>query len=238
MTVQPFRIEVPDSEIDDLRSRLAHTRWPDEVDGADWDYGTNLAYLQSLLAYWHSGFDWRARAADLNRLDHFRAEVDGFGIHFVHQPGDGLAPMPLVLLNDSPAGLAAWMVEKFRRWSDCDGDVEARFSRDELLTNISIYWLTQTINSSMRLYYETLRDPAGWGQSRVPIAALMSSKDMFPTPREWAERSGPVDRWTAIDRGGHFLEWEEPQLVADDLRAFFQPLRERRSVSRSTSASR
>jgi pimeloyl-ACP methyl ester carboxylesterase len=124
-------------------------------------------------------------------------------------------------LNDSPAGLAAWIVEKFRRWSDCGGIVERRFTRDELLTNLTIYWATGTINSSMRLYYESMRDPGVWGRPPVPNAMLMSSRDLFPTPREWIERQGKPSRYTEIDRGGHFLEWEEPELVARDIREFF-----------------
>jgi pimeloyl-ACP methyl ester carboxylesterase len=128
-------------------------------------------------------------------------------------------------LNDSPVGLAAWIIEKFRKWSDCDGEVEKRFSKDELLTNITIYWATQTINSSMRLYYETIRNPGEWGQPKVPTAMLMPLKDMFPTPREWIERQGKPSRYTETDRGGHFLEWEEPELVARDICEFFKDLR-------------
>jgi len=124
-------------------------------------------------------------------------------------------------LNDSPAGLAAWIVEKFRRWSDCHGNVERRFTKDELLTNLTIYWATGTINSSMRLYYESMRDPGLWGRNPVPNAMLMSSRDLFPTPREWVERQANPSRYTEIDRGGHFLEWEEPELVAQDIKAFF-----------------
>ncbi len=128
-------------------------------------------------------------------------------------------------LNDSPAGLAAWIIEKFWRWSDHGGDLESVFTPDELLTNLTIYWATETINSSIRLYAENVRDPGQSGPSEVPTAYLMSSQDFFPTPREWVERQNRVDRWTAIDRGGHFLEWEQPELVAQDLREFFRPLR-------------
>jgi pimeloyl-ACP methyl ester carboxylesterase len=129
-------------------------------------------------------------------------------------------------LNDSPAGLASWIIEKYRRWGDTGGHIESRFSKDDLLTNLTIYWATETITSSMRLYYEAARDPGAWGgaPSSVPVAMLMSSKDMFPTPRSWVERQGPIARWTEIDRGGHFLEQEEPALVAADLRAFFSSL--------------
>jgi len=128
-------------------------------------------------------------------------------------------------LNDSPVGLAAWIVEKFRRWSDCDGDVERSFSKDELLTNLTIYWVTGTINSSIRLYYESARDPGRWGRADVPTAYAMPPKDMFPTPREWVARSSRVDRWTELPAGGHFPEWEVPEALAADIRAFFGDLR-------------
>ena len=127
-------------------------------------------------------------------------------------------------LNDSPAGLASWIIEKYRPWSDCDGNVELRFSKDELLTNVMIYWITQTIGSSIRLYCESVGD-APLLHLTVPAAHLMSPKDMFPTPKEWIARQARIDRWTEIDRGGHFLEWEEPQLVAEDLRTFLRDLR-------------
>jgi pimeloyl-ACP methyl ester carboxylesterase len=141
-------------------------------------------------------------------------------------------------LNDSPAGLAAWIIEKLWRWSDCNGDLGSRFSQDDLLTNLTIYWATETINSSIRLYLETARDPGMWGRVEVPTMMLMSPKDLFPTPREWAERSYNVTRWTEIDRGGHFLEWEEPALVADDLRASFNKLRASSRAEPTSSAPR
>ncbi|MBC7927233.1 MAG: epoxide hydrolase [Bryobacteraceae bacterium] len=128
-------------------------------------------------------------------------------------------------LNDSPAGLAAWIVEKVWRWGDISIPLDRRVDRDALLDNLTIYWMTGTIGSSMRLYYETARDPNAWARPDVPTAYLMSPHDMFSTPRRWVERSARVDRWTEIDCGGHFLEWEIPHLVAEDLRAFFGPLR-------------
>ncbi len=137
----------------------------------------------------------------------------------------GTKPQTLAhALNDSPTGLASWIVEKVRRWSDSDGDIERRFSKDEILTNLMVYWTTQTIGSSMRLYYEVVRDPR-FAPVDVPTAYLMSPKDFFPTPREWVARTSRIDRWTETDRGGHFLEWEEPELVAADMRAFFRDLR-------------
>ena len=108
MTVTPFRIAVPDDELAALRAAIARTRWPDQVDGAGWDYGTELGYLQELVGFWADGFDWRARERVLNSLPQFRAEVDapgfdGFGVHFVHQPGVGPAPLPLVLTHGWPS---------------------------------------------------------------------------------------------------------------------------------------
>lgn len=368
---QPFEVSVPDEVLSDLESRLAETRWPDQLEGAGWTYGTNLNYLQELVAYWQNDFDWSAQQTRINGFNNFMADVDGTAIHFVHElgrdeeaipvlvlhgwpssfvqmldlipllttPSDGqsfdvvvpslvgygfseipkepgmsvakmaelfhtlmtetlgyeryavrgsdlgagviqqlalrypdeiigvhlsgtnpyVAQVPDKLteaeqafvanaqawnqqemayaaqhssypqtlaygLNDSPAGLASWIVEKFRTWSDNDGDLERAFSKDELLTNLTIYWATQTINSSTRLYYETARDPGQFGRVEVPTGMLMSDKDMFPTPRAWAERSYNVVRWTPISVGGHFLEWEEPELVAEDMRAFFASL--------------
>ena len=95
------------------------------------------------------------------------------------------------------------------------------FTKDELLTNLTIYWATKTINSSMRLYYETVRNPGIWGRIKVPTAALMPMKDMFPTHREWVMRTQNHTHYKEISRGGHFLEWEEPELVASDIREFF-----------------
>lgn len=371
-SVRPFRIAVPAEVLEDLRQRLERTRWPDELDGAGWDYGTDTVYLRELAAYWGDGFDWPAREAELNRFEQYRAEVDGIGLHFLHQRGEGQHRIPLLMLhgwpssfvqmldiiplltcgepafdvvvpslpgygfsdvpkdrgmsarriadllaklmtdvlgysqfggrgsdlgggvlrqlavvhpdlliglhlsgtnpfltpvpenlspaeqtfvknrqqwnqqemayamlhsskpqtianalNDSPAGLASWIIEKFRRWSDCGGNLESRYTKDQMLTNITIYWVTGTINSSMRLYYEMARDPGKQGYIEVPTGLLMSPKDMFPTPREWSEGSHNVVHWQETNRGGHFLEWEEPQLVADDLRAFFKLLRNR-----------
>lgn len=126
-----------------------------------------------------------------------------------------------VALNDSPAGLAAWILEKFHAWSDTS-DFVSRYGRDRLLANLTLYWATGSIGSSMRLYYETVRDLGRWGRVEVPTAMLMSPFDMFPTPQAWAERSYNVERWTELGKGGHFLEWEEPASVADDLFAWFR----------------
>jgi pimeloyl-ACP methyl ester carboxylesterase len=131
-------------------------------------------------------------------------------------------------LADSPAGLAAWIVEKFRSWSDCGGEIERRFGKDELLTNLTIYWVTNTINSANRLYFERDRDPRALGPQdrvRVPTAVTIFPADIDHPPREWAERVYDVQRWTEMPRGGHFAALEEPGLLAEDIRDFFRPLR-------------
>lgn len=132
-------------------------------------------------------------------------------------------------LNDSPAGLASWIVEKFRAWSDCGGDVERRFTKDELLTSIMIYWVTQTTSSSIRLYYESRHHPlpafAAGERITVPCGVALTTDPVDRAPREWAERTYNVRRWTELSRGGHFLALEEPELLAEELRAFFRPLR-------------
>lgn len=384
MEVQPYKVHIPEAILQDLKERLANTRWPGEIPGSGWDYGSNLDYVQELVEYWRTRFDWRAQEEAINALPHFRADVDGNGIHFIHQRGKGPNPIPLIIthgwpssffellkiiplltdpaghggaaedsfdvvvpsmpgygfssetsrrgmsvfkvadlwpklmtkglgyqrfgaqggdwgaavtthlgftypdqvigihltsvnrplpylgpgsrplskeeqnylderehwqqaeggyahiqgtkpqtlsygLNDSPVGLAAWIVEKFRTWSDCDGDVERSFTKDELLTNITIYWATQTIGSSTRLYYESQRVP--WRleereQIRVPTGVAVFPKELSHPPRQWAERSYNLQRWTQMPRGGHFAALEEPDLLAEDIRAFFRPLRD------------
>src|SRR5262245_13153468 len=383
MNTYPFEIDIPQATLDDLQARVARTRWPDALVGAGWEYGASLDYLQELAQYWQTGFDWRAQEAALNRFHHFRAEVGGQKIHYIHERGAGPQPLPLIIthgwpgsfaemlkliplltdpalfgadaadafdvvvpsmpgfgfsdrprqpgmnvwriadlwaelmaglgyarfgaqggdfgagintvlglnhsarligvhlnyipgsyqpdlssgtaglteeerqflrdveewsqleggyshaqrtrpqtlaygLNDSPAGLAAWIVEKFQAWGDCDGEVERRFTKDELLTNVMIYWASETIGSSMRLYYEGRRAPLHFrpgqfvnvpcGFARFPLEAP------FP-PRSWVERGYNVEHWVEMPRGGHFAAMEEPQLLAEDIRAFFRPLR-------------
>jgi pimeloyl-ACP methyl ester carboxylesterase len=138
-------------------------------------------------------------------------------------------------LNDSPVGLAAWLVEKFQRWSDCDGDVESRFTKDELLTNVTLYWATETIGSSFLPYYDFTHAGAGrwilekakeWvGSSNVPAGFALFPKDLSHPPEAWARRFYNVQRWKAMPRGGHFAAMEEPQLLAEEIREFFRPLR-------------
>src|SRR5713101_7362324 len=97
MEITPFRIDIANEVLADLRERLRRTRWPDQIPGSGWTYGTDGAYLRELVAYWLDGFDWRAQEAALNRFAHFRANVDGFGLHFIHERGRGPDPVPLLI---------------------------------------------------------------------------------------------------------------------------------------------
>jgi pimeloyl-ACP methyl ester carboxylesterase len=138
-------------------------------------------------------------------------------------------------LGDSPAGLAAWFVDLFRRFSDCHGDVETRFSKDELITNIVLYWSTATIGSAFLPYRDiTHAGAARWiaekvkdwfGTLAVPAGFALFPRDTSHPPREWAERFYNVLRWTPLPRGGHFAAHEEPELLATEIRDFFRPLR-------------
>jgi pimeloyl-ACP methyl ester carboxylesterase len=128
-------------------------------------------------------------------------------------------------LNDSPAGLAAWIIEKFYRWSDNKGDLESAFSKDELLTNLTIYWATGTINSANRLYYEYAQSmfTSQRGQTsrlETPAGAAIFPKDLIPAPRAYADRFFNIRHWTEFDKGGHFAATEAPELLAADIRSF------------------
>lgn len=130
-------------------------------------------------------------------------------------------------LNDSPAGLAAWIIDKFQAWSECSGNVESVISRDKLLDNISLYWLTKTIASSMRFYFE---DHGPGRAETLPPVTVPTGHALFPgeilkTPRAWAERKFNITRWTKMPCGGHFAAMEQPALFVEEVRAFFRAYR-------------
>jgi pimeloyl-ACP methyl ester carboxylesterase len=382
---QPFAIDIDQEVFSDLQKRLAATRWTDEVDNANWDYGTSKAYLQELCTYWQNEFDWKKQEEYLNSFTHYKTEIDDVGLHFVYQKGEGKNSLPLLLthgwpdsfvrflkliplltkadendfsfdviipsipghgfsdiptatgmnnkrianlffkliteelgykkfvahggdagseiteqlalyhadsllgihltdipyhhiittneeklskeekkykeevtkwqqtegaynmiqstkpqtlaygLNDSPVGLAGWIIEKFQNWSDCDGDLENCFTKDELLSNITIYWATQTINSSFRRYNETMKDmmqemfnpiqklnPLNKTGTRVqvPTAVAQFKTDLLP-PKDFADKYFNIQQWTKMPKGGHFAAMEQPKILAEDIRKFF-----------------
>jgi pimeloyl-ACP methyl ester carboxylesterase len=381
MSIRPFEISVPDSEIRDLQRRLRETRWPVAIPGAGWEMGMDDLYLRSLAEYWLTRFDWRTIEATLNRVPQFLADTAGGTVHFVHLRGVGPSPLPIVLthgwpstyaellqlgamladptahgvaavrtfdvvipslpgfafspapaavgtnvfaiadqwtwlmeelgysrfiahggdigagvstalglrhkdriigvhlnyipasyqpylatssglsgeekaflaaraawadreggyshvqatkpdvlgpsLNDSPVGLAAWIIDKYRSWSDCDGDLDRRFARDELLTAVSLYWFTRSMPSAIRLYWEGRRRPMTFlAGDRVepPVAIAHFPKELPTPPRSYVERGYNVTRWTEFLRGGHFAALEEPSALAADIREFCRSL--------------
>jgi pimeloyl-ACP methyl ester carboxylesterase len=221
-----------------LMARLGYTRYG--VQGGDWGsiISTQVALLDAPhLAGLHlnmcfgaapPGTDPNAGLTprELDRLKArqvFQAEETGY------QQIQGTKPQTVgIALNDSPAGLAAWIVEKFRTWCDCDGNPESVFTRDELLTNISLYWLTQTAASSARIYYESRHAPPAATTGRrieVPTACADFPKEIIWSPRKWLEPRYNITRWTEMPKGGHFAAFEQPQLFVDDVRAFFRTVR-------------
>jgi epoxide hydrolase len=156
------------------------------------------------------------------RRDTFQAAETGYSNVQGTKP-DSLT----VAQTDSPAGLAAWVVEKFRTWGDTNGDVESAFSRDVLLTNLMFYWAPNSISSAARIYYEARRDRAAFTYSRVevPTGVAVFPKEPWNSPRPWVEPRFNITRWTEMPRGGHFAALEEPELLANDIRAFFATVR-------------
>jgi len=159
--------------------------------------------------------------ADLAAMQRFQREEVGYAIE------QSTKPQTLgVALNDSPAGLLAWIVEKLRGWSDCDGDPERVFTRDQMITNVMTYWVTGTITSSARLYWElqhsNQRAPE---RVEVPTGIARYPKEVIRFPRPWVERRYNVAHWADMPRGGHFAAMEQPELFVGDLRTFFRNVR-------------
>jgi microsomal epoxide hydrolase len=140
----------------------------------------------------------------------------------------GTRPQTLAYgLTDSPAGQLAWIAEKFRDWTDCDGVPDAAIDRDTLLTNVTVYWVTATAGSSARMYYETLHsDPiARQAPVTIPVGAAVFPKEMYRPIRRWAERNHRIVHWSEFERGGHFAAMEQPDALVGDVRSSFRPLR-------------
>jgi pimeloyl-ACP methyl ester carboxylesterase len=142
----------------------------------------------------------------------------------------GTKPQTLAFaLTDSPAGLAAWIVEKFRSWTDCGGNPENALTKDEMLTNIMLYWVTGAIGSSFWPYYARMHGPWPISEAgvKVPTGYVEFPKEILRPPRSAAERMyKDIRRWTVASRGGHFAALEQPEYLANEIREFFRPLRE------------
>lgn len=166
--------------------------------------------------------------ADLAReeLDYKRSAQQWIAQEGAYMSIQSTKPQTLTYgLTDSPVGLAGWIIEKFHAWSDCRGDLEQSFSKDELLTNIMLYWVTNTSGSSTRIYYENMNSLPPMGQIGVPTGIALFPADILLPPKGWAERHLNITRWTLMPRGGHFTAMEAPEPLAEDIRAFYRPFR-------------
>jgi pimeloyl-ACP methyl ester carboxylesterase len=387
MVKEAFKIATPDEVLRDLQERLARVRYPIDFANENWSYGTNRTYLEELVAYWRTGYDWRKHEAEINRFSNFKTTIDDVPIHFIHEPGQGPSPIPLILshgwpwtfwdlqklirpladpaaygadpadafdvvvpslpgfcfstplrkpginwwrtadlwvtlmrdvlgyrkfaaqggdwgafitqqlghkypqhligiyltlaipmdffsggglketdfgpdeqaalartrearpaiishvavqtrdpqtlaygMHDSPVALLAWILERRRAWSDCGGDVERRYSKDELLTHIMLYWVTECFVTSVRYYWEARKNPWTPVHDRKPVVEAPTAIGVFPRelllpPRKWAERYFNLRHWTPMTAGGHFAPSEEPEQLVKDIRAFYRTLR-------------
>lgn len=226
-----FKVEVAEAVLTDLRERLNNTRWSNQFQGASWNAGTDVNYLKELVAYWQ-----KPKKPSLSERKFFKRNERWMQKEGAYALIQSTKPQSFAQgLNDSPVGLAAWLVDKYQAWSDCGGKVESRFTKDELLTHITIYWVTDSIGSSFLPYYDYANVSAltwmkegvkKWvGSAKVPAAFALFPKDINPAPRELAERFFNVKRWTRMPQGGHFAAMEEPELLAEDIRARFRPFR-------------
>ncbi len=219
-----------------LMARLGYARYGAE--GGDWGaiVGNNLARLDAdhvlgfhttmpIAAPMPGGEADLSDAEKADLADYQEFEASGAG----YQKIQGTKPQTLGFgLNDSPAGLCAWITEKFHAWTDCGGQVENAISRDALLTNIMVYWVTQTITSSTRLYYETFKSGRVGildGKIEVPTGVARFPREIMRPPRRWVENHYNVVHWSEMPRGGHFAAMEQPKLFVEDVRKFFRMLR-------------
>ncbi len=365
--IKEFKVNIPQSEIEDLKERIGKTRWSNETENPDWKLGTDINYLKELSHYWEQEFDWRNIENKINSFPNFITEIDHLKVHFLHiksnrenaipllithgwtvsflemlkivplltdefdlvvpsiigfgfsqnslknnvdygfvaeiwhklmlelgyqnyglQGGDlgagisirlaqkhpeniiGLhlnyisdsykpysedekdneikayqaylknwnekegayaiiqSTKPLSLaygLNDSPIGLCAWILEKFNAWSDNNGNLENGFTKDELLANISLYWFTKTIYSSMKMYHGISLSPLVFKENdfvSVPVGFAKFPKEIPIPPRKYIEKGLNIVHWTEMPKGGHFAAMEQPELLASDLKSFFK----------------
>ena len=232
---QGYDVERIADAFDELMARLGYDRYV--AQGGDWGalitailgakhperveaIHTNMLFVSPSKLDDPMGMLDEAGESDYRETKAFREDETGY------QAIQSTKPQTLAYgLSDSPVGLAAWIVEKFRTWSDCDGDVESSFSRDRLLDNVSVYWLTNTINASMRLYYETDAREVIPESVDVPTGHARYPGEISKTPRVWAEEVYDLVYWSEPPEGGHFAAMEVPELFVDDLRAFFRRFR-------------
>jgi pimeloyl-ACP methyl ester carboxylesterase len=215
--------------VGDLMAALGHERYV--LQGGDWGSPITFSLAhqrpERVVALHLNGVPTLPAPADLSNLSEPEQRFIQAGLGWRATQGHhlllhGAAPDAVsTAFSDSPAGLAGWLVEKYRKWSDCDGDVERRFSRDELCDFFTLYWATGTIASSIRLYWGEAQERSRLAEGEmvtVPAGCADFPAEIVRAPRDWAERQlADLRRWTEMPRGGHFAAFEEPELLAEDL---------------------
>ena len=182
---------------------------------------TDIGIIKSLLA------NSASNTLSTQERNYVKESQDWLSIEGAYMTLQSTKPQSLAYgLADSPVGLAAWIIEKFQSWSDCNGLLDNKFSKDELLTNIMIYWITNTIDSACRIYYENTHSLPPIDLINVPTGISLFSKDIMPPAKDWALRNLNITYWNEIAHGGHFTAMEEPELFAMEIRKFFKPYRE------------
>jgi pimeloyl-ACP methyl ester carboxylesterase len=199
------------------------------VQGGDWGtiVGTRMAHvapeaLRGLHINMPFGYPVEGVGGDVDRFNAVMQAETGY-LHLQNTKPDALT----FAQADSPAGLAAWVLEKFRTWSDCGGDVFSVFSKDTLLTNLMFYWATNSVASAARIYYESAQlDPALFRAPRitVPTGVAAFPKEPYLVPRAWLEPRFNIVLWRDMPKGGHFPALEQPALLLEDIRRFFQSI--------------
>jgi pimeloyl-ACP methyl ester carboxylesterase len=227
-----------------LMARLGYEKYG--AQGGDWGSGITRWLAGNDGGHCvggHSNFPSGARpmddpmrgvtVAEMERFEQRRKELSD---QYAYSAIQGTRPLTLGYgLNDSPSGLTAWIIDKFWAWSDHGGNLDNSFTKDELLTNVMIYWVTETMPSSTRIYFESQKNlprpksmsPIASKGKPAPMGYALFPKEINVPPRAWVERSsgGKLFHWTAMPRGGHFAAMEQPQLLTDDVRAFFRKVR-------------
>ncbi len=190
-------------------------KYPSNVTGLHLNFisGSYKPYLKEneklsdeVLAFQKIGADWSAKEGGYSHMHATKPLTAAYG------------------LNDSPTGLCAWIIEKFNSWSDNNGNIENTFSKDELLANVTLYWLTETIHSSMRIYNENSKKPVAFTEHefvKIPVAFAKFPKELPTPPRSYIEKGFNIQHWTEMPAGGHFAAAEQPQLLAKDIQDFF-----------------
>lgn len=228
--IHPFRCEISEAVLQDLRARLAATRFPDQVEDAGWDYGSELTYVQELCAYWRDQFDWRQAEARFNAHPQFTTEIEGEHLHFYHVRSPEPDAAPLIITHGYPGSVAEFLDILGPLSNPAAHGGSPREAFHVVAPSIPGYGFSgPTRRRGFDLYYESLGPGRLLGESspriETPTGHARFPAEIRPTPRAWAEQMYNVVRWTEMPKGGHFAALEQPQLFVDEVRSFFRDYR-------------